>query len=217
MFDHILFDLDGTLTDPIKGILCSLRHTLARFNIEEEDEERLRLFIGPPLFESFRTLYGFNQLQTDEAIRHYREHHAVDGLYDNKVFAGIPELLEELKGNGKRLYVATTKMTSFAEEILDHFDMKKYFSMIVGGNPDGTRTAKQEIIAEILTETGDTAGNKIVMIGDRKYDIIGAKAHGLTAVGVTYGYGSEEELRAQKPDYLVHSVAELSSLLLGDA
>lgn len=212
MFDHILFDLDGTLTDPAEGILRSLRHALGKFDILEEDDEKLRICIGPPLVETFCVLVGPER--TDEAIRHYREHHEVAGLMENREIEGIRALLQGLFENGKKLYVATTKLTSFAEKVLEHFNLLSYFSLVIGGNPDGTRTAKSEIIAEILVTIPGVAKEKIVMIGDRKYDMIGAKANGIMTVAVTYGYGSETELRAQKPHYLVRSVDELARLLL---
>ncbi|NLZ93835.1 MAG: HAD hydrolase-like protein [Firmicutes bacterium] len=216
MYKHILFDLDGTLTDPAAGIIASLRHALTQMGVQEEDEEKYRLFIGPPLKDSFREMYGFNEEQTEEVIKIYRKHHGSSGLYDNKVFPGIADLLDRLAEDGRKLYVATTKMTAFAELVLKHFDLDRYFTKVVGGNPDGTRTAKTEIIAEILQEINPAEYKKTVMIGDRMYDLIGAKAHGIDTIAVAYGYGAEEELRAQKPTYLVHSVTELSALLLAD-
>ncbi|NLZ39115.1 MAG: HAD family hydrolase [Firmicutes bacterium] len=217
MYKHILFDLDGTLTDPAAGIIASLRYALTQMGVQEEDEEKYRLFIGPPLKDSFREMYGFNDKQIDEAIKLYREHYSRSGLYDNKVFPGITDLLARLKADERKLYVATTKMTAFAEIVLKHFALEHYFTKVVGGNPDGSRTAKVEIIAEILRDINPAEYKKTVMIGDRKYDLIGAKAHGINSIAVTYGYGTEEELRAQKPTHLVHSVAELSALLLADA
>lgn len=214
MFSHILFDLDGTLTDPAEGILNSLRYALSKYNIEENDQDRLKAFIGPPLHESFRTLYNFNEEETKEIIGHYREFYAMDGLYQNFVIAGIPELLRELKQAGKQLYVATTKLTGFAQQVLDHYALSQYFTLVIGGNEDGTRTAKVEIIDEILSTIPGVEKSRVVMIGDRKYDIIGAKAHDIKTIAVTFGYGAEAELKGEKPDYLVDSVAELTQLLL---
>lgn len=214
MFDHILFDLDGTLTDPAEGILNSLRYALAKYNIEENDEDRLKAFIGPPLHESFRTIYNFNEEETKEIIGHYREYYGRDGMYQNFVIAGIPELLRELKQAGKQLYVATTKVTEFAQQVLDHYQLSQYFTLVIGGNEDGTRTAKVEIIDEILKTIPGVEKSRIVMIGDRKYDMIGATAHGIKTIAVTFGYGAIAELKAENPHYLVNSVAELSQVLL---
>ncbi|MCW3490581.1 HAD hydrolase-like protein [Dethiobacter alkaliphilus] len=213
MFKHILFDLDGTLTDPVEGILRSLRHTLEHFGLEQEDENQLKAFIGPPLADSFRSLYGFNEEQVAEAICLYRAHYAEDGIFGNKVMPGMVELLTRLQSEGKKMYVATTKMTAFAEQVLEIFKLDGFFSLVIGGNPDGTRTAKREIIAEILEVIPPREQKQAVMIGDRKYDIIGAKAHGMASIAVTFGYGSETELKNEEPDYLVSSVSELTRLL----
>ncbi|MCR3921561.1 MAG: HAD hydrolase-like protein [Firmicutes bacterium] len=213
MYKHILFDLDGTLTDPAAGIIKSLRFALAKMGVQEVDEDKYRQFIGPPLKDSFRTIFSFSEEQIDEVIRIYREHHVVSGLYENKVFPGVRELLHDLHAAGKTLYVATTKMTGFAELILSHFELANYFTNVIGGHPDGTRTAKVEIIAEILQNIPQSEYKETVMIGDRMFDLVGANAHGLDTIAVTYGYGKEEELRAQKPTHLAHSVAELGVLL----
>ena len=213
MYQYVLFDLDGTLTDPAAGIISSLRHALQKMGVDEEDEEKYRLFIGPPLKDSFRTMFTFNEEQVEEAIRLYREHHSVSGLYENKAIPGVREMLEALQAAGKKLYIATTKMTAFAEQILKHFELDKYFTLIIGGNPDGTRTAKKEIIAAILQTIPAEERRSAVKVGDRMFDLIGAKAHGLDTIAVTYGYGTEDELRAENPTYIVHFVAELAALL----
>lgn len=213
MFTHILFDLDGTLTDPAEGIFRSLRHTLLQFGLQEVDEKRLKSFIGPPLYESFRTMYGFNEQQVQEAVGYYRAHHAQDITYGNKVIPGIMDLLLRLHNEGKNLYVATTKMSDFAHRVLTSFQLECFFTQVVGSNPDGTRTAKREIIGEILKSIPQDERNGVVMIGDTKYDLIGAKANGVKSIAVTYGYGSEAELRHENPEYLVHTVAELDRFL----
>ncbi|HZK24575.1 MAG TPA: HAD hydrolase-like protein [Oscillospiraceae bacterium] len=213
MYKHILFDLDGTLTDPAAGIISSLRHALAQMGVDEEDEEKFRLFIGPPLKDSFRTMYAFSEEQVDQAIAIYREHHGVSGLYENKVFPGIREMLADLRADGRKLYVATTKMTAFAELILKHFALDTYFTKIVGGHPDGTRTAKAEIIADILQDIPQAERQAVVMVGDRMFDVVGANAQGIDAIAVTYGYGQEEELQAENPTHIAHSVAELVTIL----
>lgn len=213
MYTHILFDLDGTLTDPAPGILRSLRYALEKLGIAEEDDGTLIQFIGPPLTESFRSVYGLEAAVVEEAIRNYREHHWESGLYENAVYPGIPELLAKLHGEGRTLYIATTKMTSFAEKVLEHFGLAHFFARIIGGHPDGTRTDKREIIGEILSGIADPG--RVVMVGDRKFDILGAKAHSIDSVAVTYGYGSEQELLPVNPTYVVDSVEKLTALLIG--
>jgi phosphoglycolate phosphatase len=213
VYTHILFDLDGTLTDPATGVLNSLRYALQQFGFEEEDDGVLTRFIGPPLAESFREIYSFSDQQVVEAIRHYRDYYSRVGLYENVVYPGIPEMLAALCTQGKRLYVATTKMTAFAEIVLKHFSLDRYFLRVIGGHPDGTRTAKNEIIAEILTGIPQPHKSNTVMVGDRKYDIIGARAHNLDTVAVTYGYGSADELAAENPLATVESVQALRHLL----
>jgi phosphoglycolate phosphatase len=214
MYRHILFDLDGTLTDPAPGIIRSLRYALGKMGVEENtDDQSLLHFIGPPLAESFQAFYHFSGDLLGEVIGHYREHYGAEGLYDNTVYPGMKELLAALQSQGRILYVATTKLTSFAHMVLDHFNLSTYFNVVVGGLPDGTRTAKSEIIKEILATipTGERAS--AVMVGDRKYDIIGARTWQMDTIAVTYGYGSQAELTAEEPTYVAGSVEELAYIL----
>lgn len=213
MYDIILFDLDGTLTDPLAGIMDSLRYALRKLGLGEAEDDQLRLFIGPPMADSFRDLFGLDEETTREAIQFYREHHVAEGLFLNTVFPDVPELLELLCQRGKTLCVATTKYTGFAQQVLDYFDLSKYFTLVAGGNYDGTRTGKAELIAFTLQSLHVADKSRVVMIGDRKYDITGAKENGITAVAVTYGYGSVEELQSVAPDFTFNSVAELTGFL----
>lgn len=216
MYQHILFDLDGTLTDPAAGILRSLRYALGKMGLADPGDDVLLHFIGPPLVESFQSVCSLTQEQAWEAILHYREYYGEHGLYDNRIYPGIEPLLQSLHQQGKSLYVATTKMTSFAVQVLEHFHLAGYFSQVVGALPDGSRTAKRELIAEILKEIPEQERAKAVMIGDRKYDMIGAKAHNLDCIAVTYGYGSIEELRSEDPTQMVSSLDELKNILVGN-
>ena len=211
---YILFDLDGTLTDPAEGITKSVQYALKHFGIEEEDLEKLQPFIGPPLVESFMDFYGFSEEQAHEAVTYYREYFKPKGIFENEVYKGIPELLEELTQAGKTLILATSKPVVFAEQILEHFDLRQYFEFIGGSDIEQTRAKKSEILQYILEECQLVDLTELVMVGDRKHDIIGAKQFGIDTVGVLYGYGSEEELKEAGADVLVESVCELGEYLL---
>lgn len=213
-YDVILFDLDGTLTDPQVGITKSIQHSLKYFGIIEEDLNQLIKFIGPPLKESFMEYYGFDNDKAVLAIEKYREYFAVTGLFENEVYPGIPELLADLFDNGKKLIVATSKPTEFSQRILDHFGLSKYLSFIAGSNLDGSRTRKGEVISYALKQCGLEANARVVMVGDRKHDAIGAGENGIDSIGVLYGYGSRHELEKEDPTYIVESVRDLRNLLL---
>ena len=211
---YILFDLDGTLTDPAEGITKSVQYALKHFGIEEDDLEKLQPFIGPPLMESFMDFYGFSEEQAREAVTYYREYFRPQGIFENEVYKGIPELLEKLTDAGKTLILATSKPVVFAEQILEHFDLRQYFEFIGGSDIEQTRAKKTEILQYILEECQLVDLTELVMVGDRKHDIIGAKQFGIDMVGVLYGYGSEEELKEAGADVLVDSVRELGEYLL---
>lgn len=204
----ILFDLDGTLTDPREGITRSIQHALARLGIDEPDLKKLEPFIGPPLLQAFMQFYGFDEARAWQAVEFYRERFSVRGLYENLLFDGVLELLEHLRGQGRTLYVATSKPSIFAREIARHFAFDHHFKVIYGSELDGTRTNKVELIAHLLAEEQLEAAQAL-MIGDRKHDLIGARENGLQAVAVGYGFGSHEELMAESPDYYFATLAEL--------
>jgi phosphoglycolate phosphatase len=213
IYDVILFDLDGTLTDPKVGITKSVQYALAKFNIIEEDLDQLTPFIGPPLAEMFKEKYFFDGERARQAISYYREYFSSGGLYENVVYPGIPQLLTKLCQNNKRLIVATSKPTLFSEAILKYFSLDSFFSLVVGSNLDGTRIAKTEVITYILDQLSGIDRSKVVMVGDRKHDIIGAKNTGIDSIAVAYGYGSLQELQAAKPDYLAATVEELGRIV----
>ena len=213
-YDAILFDLDGTLTDPKVGITKGIQYALSKFNIAEANLCKLEKFIGPPLFFALQEFYSFDEVAARQAVEFYREYLWNKGIYENHLYPGISELLVELKGASKNLIVATSKLTSMAEEVLKHFTLYGYFSLIIGCNPDSTRSAKTEIIQYILTELPELKTQKVVMIGDKEHDIIAAKNNGIDSIAVTYGYGSLEELRNAKPTHIANSVDELSELLI---
>jgi phosphoglycolate phosphatase len=213
-YDIVLFDLDGTLTDPKLGIINSIQHSLKYFGIMENDEECLREFIGPPLIESFMKYYFFNEDDAKLAVAKYREYFAEKGIFENEVYLSIPELLAELFDNSKKLVLATSKPLIFARRILDYFQLSKYFQFAAGSNLDGTRTKKSEVISYALKECGLKAGSNVVMIGDRKYDIIGAKETGIDSIGVLYGYGSQWEMKNEDPTHIADTVGGLRRILI---
>jgi phosphoglycolate phosphatase len=213
-YRNILFDLDGTLTDPREGITRSVQFALARLGIDEPDLRALEHFIGPPLLQCFMHSYELDEATAWQAVAHYRERFAEVGLYENRVFAGVDPLLQLLQAQGRRLYIATSKPTVFAEQIARHFDFARHFKLIYGSELDGTRTDKVELIRHLLEQEGLSAAD-CLMIGDRKHDLIGARRNGLDAAAVGYGFGSAEELHAEAPTYHFHSLAELHQAFTG--
>lgn len=211
-YSHILFDLDGTLTDPQEGIINSIQYTLKRYGIEKANHELIH-FIGPPLHISFQEIFG-TEKKAFEAVDVYREYFSTKGKFENLLYKGIPELLEHLNKNNKTIFVATSKPTIFAEQILHYFNIHHHFKTVIGSNLDGTRTEKKDIIQEIVNELSNVNIQDMVMIGDRKYDVIGAKHHGIDTISVTYGYGTLEELQNEKPTYIVDEVSALKKMLI---
>lgn len=217
MKQYMLFDLDGTLTDPKEGITTCVQYALKSFGIEEPDLDKLEPFIGPPLKDSFMEFYNMTSEQADEAVAKYRERFSEKGMFENEVYGGIYDLLRSLQGNGMHLAVASSKPTVYVEKILKHFKLDKYFEVVVGSELDGTRVEKAQVIQEVLHrffKDGKIAYDEVYMIGDRKFDILAARTFHIESVGVTYGYGSMEELKEAKADYIVQSVAELKKLLM---
>ena len=209
MLNYILFDLDGTLTDPGIGITNSVMYALKKFGIEITDRTSLYNFIGPPLMYSFQTFHGFSEEDSTQAVKYYREYFSVHGLYENEVYPGIPELLHELKQRGYHLVLATSKPEEYALEILRHFGLYDYFDFVAGATFDTTRVKKADVIAYALKETGITDLENTIMIGDRSHDIIGAKTFNLDSIGVLYGYGSEDEFKEAGATYIVNKPCEI--------
>ena len=219
MFEYILFDLDGTLTDPKLGITSSVQYALRALGIEEPSLDRLEPFIGPPLADSFREFYGLEGERLATAIDKYRERFATQGIFENEIYPGIPQMLADLKAKDKLLAIASSKPTLFVEQILEHFEIGKYFDHVVGSNMDGTRGTKEEVVEETLRQmltvemTPAQKRDAVAMVGDRKFDIEGARAHGITSVGALFGYAPEGELEEAGADYIVNSVRSLQVLL----
>lgn len=213
MYDILLFDLDGTLTDSGPGIANSVAYALKKYQIVEEDRSRLYRFVGPPLVESFQRFYGFSHEQAKEAVEVYREYYRDRGIYENQVYPGIPELLKRLKEAGKQVILATSKPEQFAVRILKHFGLAGYFDHMAGAAMDETRTAKAEVIGYALGMAGIDQPGSCLMIGDRSHDILGAKAHGMASMGVLFGYGDRQELEGAGADLIAETVEDIGRLL----
>lgn len=210
---HIIFDLDGTLTDPMIGITKSVQYALRRYGIEEPDLNKLTPFIGPPLTDSFQKYYSFSPAQAREAVLVYREYFTERGIFENEEIPGIREMLNGLRAAGKQLFVATSKPELFARRIIRHFQMEDYFLFVGGADMEETRVKKGDVIRYVMEEKKITA-ETAVMVGDREHDIIGAKENGLESIGVLFGYGSREELEEAGADQIAADAGELLKLLL---
>jgi phosphoglycolate phosphatase len=207
----LLFDLDGPLTDSGPGIIRAVRHALERLG--ERVPDRLEAFVGPPLLESFRTRCGLDEERARMAVGAYREYYAVRGLFENEVYPGIPELLAELAAGPCAVLVATSKPTEYAERILEHFGLRRFFRQVVGCAMDEPGIAKQQIVARALERVPGWRERGAVMIGDREHDAHAASANGIDSIAVGYGYGSEQELQEAGPTHNARTVGELAQLL----
>lgn len=218
----ILFDLDGTLTDPGVGITNSVMYALEKYGIIVSDRSELYKFIGPPLMQSFENYYGFDKNEAERAVALYREYFRDRGIFENQVYDGIKQLLGTLKAQGKVVGLATSKPEVYAKQILEHFELDGDFDFISGSMMSGERTDKGEVIAWAVQLLGEKQKQKytaeeMVMIGDREHDVIGARKNRITSIGVLYGYGSREELTEAGADAVVSSVGELAEMLTGKA
>ncbi|MEN1760955.1 HAD family hydrolase [Anoxynatronum sibiricum] len=210
----VLFDLDGTLTDSKPGITRGVQYALDQFDIKVDNLDDLEVYIGPPLLDSFMNFHGLSEVQAQQALTHYRSYYTTRGIFEHSVYPGVPEMLRRLKEAGKILYVATSKPTPFARQMLEKDELDSFFSGIYGCFLDGRRTAKAAVIEAVLTEQGLDKGDT-VMVGDREHDVIGAKAHELAVIGVLYGYGSEKELTDAGATEVVADVKALINRLEG--
>lgn len=219
----VLFDLDGTLTDPGLGITNSVMYALEKFGIRVEDRSELYKFIGPPLLNSFKDFYRFDVNQAEQAVVYYREYFKEKGIYENKVYDGIPELLEQLKEQKIFLAVATSKPEPFAVRILEHFNLSQYFDVIAGSDFENVRNTKAKVIAYALEQLAEQLEEDIsalkqsaIMVGDRSHDIVGAKENDIQSIGVLFGYGDRKELEdagadfiAEQPSNIWDSIADM--------
>lgn len=212
-YSTILFDLDGTLSDSSQGIINSIIYALEKYDVNDYDMPLLKKFLGPPLHESFEKIMGFDKEKSLQAVKLYREYFSSKGLFENEIYGGVSDLLQNLKENGKALIVATSKPQPFTDRIMEHFNLAKYFDFIAGSNMDTTRSKKAEVIEYALSECNIKDKSKVVMIGDRAEDMIGAQTVGVDSIGVEYGYGTIDELKNAGATYIVKTVGELKDLL----
>jgi len=214
-FSHILFDLDGTLTDNTRGIAASLAYTLKKMEIDGFDGHLPDGFIGPPLQEGFKQFFGLNERNILLAVEYFREYYSINGLLENDPYPGVSELLEELYFAGKKIYIATAKLEKYARLICEHFGFDKYIINLQGADYNGNFGTKSNLIAQLMKSEQLHPSKNIVMVGDTTMDITGGKENGLSTIAVTYGFGKKEELQKAEPDYWAENVEELAEMLVG--
>ncbi len=212
-FSHIIFDLDGTLTDNTSGIENSLKYALRQMNIGDYNDKMLEQFIGPPLQWGFKNLFGMNEREVKLAVEYFREYYSEYGWKENVPYAGIRELMEALQQEGKRMYIATSKLEKFALKIIQHFEFNKYIEQLNGADYSGLKATKSLIISNILETQRLKPSKEIVMIGDTVFDVEGGKENGLSTIAITYGFGKKEELKNANPDYFAENVEEIYEIL----
>ena len=206
----ILFDLDGTLTDSGEGIINCAQYAFRQMGYPVPPREEMGVFVGPPLWDSFER-FGIPKERTEEAVQVFRSRYIPIGKFENKPYPGIRELLDQLKQQGYLLYVATSKPEETAIEVLEHFDLARYFDKICGAAMEGGRNSKEAVIEYLLDQVGRDMEK--VMVGDTKYDVLGAKAHGIPTIAVSWGYGDLQEIRQAGPVAIVDTPEELLQLL----
>ena len=216
MYDYVLFDLDGTISDSSEGITKGIQIALKALGIEEE-RDNLRKFIGPPLKYSFKEFYGFDEEKTELGIKKYREYYAVTGLYENRAYDGIEELLKKIKESGRKIAVATSKPEAFSRDILDKFGLLKYFDYVAGAtlptDQGKTRGEKKEVVEYAIELFGNPDKSKVVLIGDTRFDAEGAKEVGIDCIGVLYGFGTEESLLKSGAKYIAPTIEDIYQYL----
>jgi phosphoglycolate phosphatase len=213
MYQNVLFDLDGTLTDPGLGITNSVAHALRRWGIQAPERSELYKFIGPPLADSFERFYGFSRADAEKSVEYYREYFRDKGIYENALYPGAEELLRKLKDSGRMVVLATSKPEEFAKRILGYFHIEKYFDFVAGASMDGSLIKKGDVIAYALKSAHVTDLKGTVMVGDREHDIIGANENGIDSIGVLFGYGDLAELKGAGATYIAGSVDEIFSFV----
>jgi Predicted phosphatases len=212
-YHYLLLDLDGTITDPMVGITRSVEYALSHFNIKVNHLEELCPFIGPPLKDSFKEFYNFTDEQADIALKKYREYFSEKGIFENVVYDGIEDFFQHQIKKGRTLMLATSKPEPFAKKILEHFKLDHYFSFVGGATLDDTRSTKTDVIKHVIESNHITELAQVIMIGDRKHDIEGAKNNDIASIGVLYGYGDKAELINAGADFIVEDITKLNLLL----
>lgn len=210
MYKAIFFDLDGTLTESGEGITKSVQYALEKLGVSAPELEPLKVFVGPPLLEQFMKYAGFDKETAQKGIEYYRERYSEKGMYENTVYPGVENTLAELKRRGYRLAVASAKPTFYVTQIMDHFNLSRYFEVIAGTDLNGPKVTKSQVIEEVLERMSlSDHRDQVIMVGDREHDILGARRCGIQCVAVSYGYGSREELEKAQPLQIVASADEL--------
>ena len=210
MFEYILFDLDGTLTESGEGITKSVQYALEKLGKPEEDLDALKVFVGPPLMEQFMKYADLDEETARRAVEIYRERYSTIGIFENRPYPGVAHMLEELKKKGYVLAVASSKPEYFVKKILAHFELEEYFEEAVGSEMNGSRTNKTEVIEETLRRLHlENHRDQVLMVGDKEHDILGARKAGVECLAVSYGYGTMEELTEAKPLQIADSAEEV--------
>lgn len=213
-YSVVLFDLDGTLIDTGRGITNSVMYSLKKFGIDVQDRKSLYKFVGPPLHKSYENFYGFSKEKSMLAVEYYREYYRDKGVFEVELYDGIVELLKALKNNGLNIAVATSKPKIFAVKVLKYVGIYDYFDVVIGAELDGSRTDKSEVISCAIEYYNAYDKSQMVMVGDREFDIIGANAHSMDSIGVTYGFGSKEELQKSGALYIADTPKDIEKALL---
>lgn len=213
-YDVIAFDLDGTLTNPERGLIASFVYALGKMGVDYGEKEELKRFIGPPIYEEWQRVFGFTPEESSEALLIFREYYSVYGWWDNEMYQGVPEMLRALCESGKKIILATSKPEVFARKILDLFDIAKYFDYVGGADTDKTRDKKHEVLAYSMASLGVTDTSRVILVGDRVYDAEGARACGVDSLGVLYGHGSREEIENSGFNYICESVEDIAKTLI---
>lgn len=213
-YKHIIFDLDGTITNSEEGITKAAAYALSKFGIKVTDLKKLRPFIGPPLIDGFKTICGFSEPDAILARKFYRDYYLKEGIFQQEVYEGIPKLLEDLKRASKKIYVATSKPHIYTNMILEHFDLLKYFDQIKGAELSELKHDKALYIKEYIESDENYKPDDFIMVGDRMYDIIAARKNNIDSIGVTFGFGNLSELKAHGATFIINSVQELHDFLL---
>ncbi len=213
-YDIIAFDLDGTLTNPERGLVASFVYALGKMGVDYGEKAELKRFIGPPIYEEWQRCFGFTPEESTKALLIFREYYSVYGWWDNEIYPGVKEMLEKLKCAGKKIILATSKPEIFAKKILELFDISKYFDFIGGAATDKTRDKKSEVLEYSLQSIGAKDLSQAILVGDRIYDAEGAKICGIDSLGVLYGHGSEEEVRSGGFTLVANTVEEIADILI---
>lgn len=213
-YDIIAFDLDGTLTNPERGLIASFVYAFKKMGVDYGQKSELKRFIGPPIYEEWQRCFGFTPEESSKALLIFREYYSVYGWWDNEIYPGVKEMLEKLKNAGKKIILATSKPEIFAKKVLELFDISKYFDFIGGASTDKTRDKKSEVLEYSLASVGVSDKSKAILVGDRVYDSEGAIACGIDSLGVLYAHGSDSEVRSAGFTYVVNNVEDIAALLI---